>query len=75
MNKSFKQEFLEALIQGLVEGGYPEDAAKSLWPLFEKIYDSGYKEARRNIVYSEDVSKMSLSECREYVEKVRNELR
>ena len=43
----YKQEFLEAVIQGLVEGGYPEDAAKGLWKLFEKIYDSGYNEGQR----------------------------
>ena len=73
--KTFKQEVIESAIQGLIQGGMQKDIAEAFYLLLERVYTSGYNEARRNIVYSEDVSKMSLSECREYVEKVRNELR
>ena len=73
--KTYKQEVVEAAIQGMIQGGMQKDIAEAFYLLLERVYTSGYNEARRNVVYSEDLSKMSLSECREYIEKVRNELR
>jgi hypothetical protein len=79
--KSYKQEVIESAIQGLAQGGMQKDIANAFYLLFERVYDSGYNEARRNIeeqntrniIYSEDISKMSLTQAREYLEKVRNE--
>ncbi len=45
----YKQEVVEAAIQGLIQGGMQKDIAEAFYLLFERVYDSGYNEARRNI--------------------------
>lgn len=46
--KSYKEQVVEVAIQGMIEGGYPAEAAHIWKTLLERIYDSGYSECRRN---------------------------
>lgn len=45
----YKQEVIEAAIQGMIQGGMQKDIAEAFYLLFERVYTSGYNEARRNI--------------------------
>ena len=47
--KTFKQEVIESAIQGLIQGGMQKDIAEAFYLLLERVYTSGYNEARRNI--------------------------
>lgn len=47
--KTYKQEVVEAAIQGMIQGGMQKDIAEAFYLLFERVYTSGYNEARRNI--------------------------
>ena len=44
-----KNDTVTAAIQGLIQGGWDKLYAESLYILLERVYDSGYNEARRNI--------------------------
>lgn len=46
---SYKQEVIESAIQGMIQGGMQKDIAEVFYLLLERVYDSGYNEARRNI--------------------------
>ena len=45
----YKQEVVEAAIRGMIQGGMQKDIAEAFYLLLERVYDSGYNEARRNI--------------------------
>ena len=45
----YKQEVLKSAIQGMIQNGMQKDIAESFYLLLERVYDSGYNEARRNI--------------------------
>jgi hypothetical protein len=45
----YKQEVIKSAIQGMIQGGMQKDIAEAFYLLFERIYNSGYNEARRNI--------------------------
>jgi hypothetical protein len=47
MNKSYKEEVLDQAIIGLKQGGLPQPEAFRL--IFERIYDCGYHECRRQL--------------------------
>ncbi len=47
--KTYKQEVIQAAVDGLVEGGIPKDFAETLYPLFERIYECGYYESIRKL--------------------------
>ena len=49
MDYDYKQEVIESAIQGMIQGGMQKDVAEAFYLLFERIYTSGYNEARRNI--------------------------
>lgn len=50
MNKNqHKWDTIASAQQGLIEGGMPEMDAKYFALLLERVYDSGYNEAMRNI--------------------------
>ena len=44
-----KQDTIQAAIQGLIQGGWDKLYAESLYLLLERVYQSGYYEAYRNI--------------------------
>lgn len=46
--KSYKQDVLDAAIEGLISGGLPEERAKLVLFLLDRVYESGYNEAMRN---------------------------
>jgi len=45
----YKQEVVEAAIQGMIQGGMQKDIAEAFYLLLERVYTSGYNEALRNI--------------------------
>jgi hypothetical protein len=45
--KTYKEEVVDQSILGLVQGGFP--VAESFRLLFERIYDCGYYECRREL--------------------------
>ena len=45
----YKQEVIKFAIQGMIQNGMQKDIAEAFYLLFERIYNSGYNEARRNI--------------------------
>ena len=49
MDYDYKREVIESAIQGMIQGGMQKDIAKAFYLLFERMYTSGYNEARRNI--------------------------
>jgi hypothetical protein len=49
MDYDYKQEVIESAIQGMIQGGMHKDIAEAFYLLFERVYNSGYNEARRNI--------------------------
>ena len=49
MDYDYKQEVIKFAIQGMIQGGMQKDIAEAFYLLFERIYNSGYNEARRNI--------------------------
>jgi len=49
MDYDYKQEVIEAAIQGMIQGGMHKDIAEVFYLLFERVYTCGYNEARRNI--------------------------
>ncbi len=48
--KTFKRQTVQAAIDGLQLGGVPVHIAESFRTLFEKIFDSGYLECKREYV-------------------------
>ena len=48
--KTFKQQTVQAAIDGLQQGGLPVHVAQSYRTLFEKIFDSGYLECKREYI-------------------------
>lgn len=46
--KSYKQDVLDAAIEGLVAGGMSNERADLLLVLLDKVYECGYNEALRN---------------------------
>ena len=49
MDYDHKHEIIQSAIQGMVQGGMQKDIAEAFHLLFERVYTSGYNEARRNI--------------------------
>lgn len=49
MDYDFKQEVLKTVITGMIQNGMQKDIAEAFYLLLERVYDSGYNEARRNI--------------------------
>ena len=49
MDYDYKREVIESAIQGMIQNGMQKDIAEAFYLLFERIYNSGYNEARRNI--------------------------
>lgn len=45
----YKQKVVESAIQGMIQGGMQKGIAEAFYLLLERVYDSGYNEARRNI--------------------------
>lgn len=47
MDLDYKKMIVDAAIEGLISGGMPVWEAKNLTSLLERVYNSGYNEARR----------------------------
>lgn len=47
MDIDYKKMIVDAAIEGLISGGMPGWEAKNLTSLLERVYNSGYNEARR----------------------------
>jgi hypothetical protein len=45
----YKQEVIKSAIRGMIQGGMQKGIAEAFYLLLERVYDSGYNEARRNI--------------------------
>jgi hypothetical protein len=51
MNTSnYKQEVIDAAIAGMVQGGFSLDRAKTLIPLLDRVFDSGYHQCRQQYI-------------------------
>ena len=44
----YKHEVLQAAVQGMIEGGWSRTTAELLLPLLERVFISGYNEAKRH---------------------------
>jgi hypothetical protein len=44
----YKQEVLQAAIHGMIEGGWSRVEAEVLLPILERVFVSGYNEAKRD---------------------------
>lgn len=47
--KSYKEQVVDIAIQGMIEGGYPAEAAHMWKFLLERIYECGYNDCRRDM--------------------------
>lgn len=45
----YKQEVIESAITGMIQSGMQKDIAEAFYLLLDRVYNSGYNEARRNI--------------------------
>ena len=58
---NFKKKVIDSVVQGLIEGGFSKDKAYLFELLFERVYESGYNEAMRNLMVNEEGSKYAIS--------------